>query len=78
MTEPTPDVNENSASRHPDDTHDQVAVPAPRLADELAKAQYEPLLPVEKRLIGYSLGIGLLLLGLMVWASRTLFDVSSH
>jgi hypothetical protein len=29
---------------------------------ELEKAPYEPLLPVEKKLIGWSLGIGLVLL----------------
>ena len=78
MTEPTPDSNDSSASHQTDPTREDVGTPAPRLADELAKAQYEPLLPVEKRLIGYSLGIGLLLLGLMVWASRTLFDTSGH
>jgi hypothetical protein len=55
---------------------DRQPPPAPRLADELAKAQYEPLLPVEKRLIGYSLAIGLSLLALLVWLSRTKFDVA--
>jgi len=73
MTEPPTNASENSSSPQLDDTHDKVAVPAPSLADELAKAQYEPLLPVEKRLIGYSLGIGLVLLVVMIWASRTLF-----
>jgi hypothetical protein len=29
---------------------------------DLEKAAYEPLLPVEKKLIGWSLGIGLVLL----------------
>ncbi len=47
--------------------------PEPSLADELRKAEYEPLLPVEKRLIAYSLGIGILLLGVLVWASKTMF-----
>jgi len=78
MTAPSANPNENSTSRQLDGTHDKVAVPAPSLADELAKSQYEPLLAVEKRLIGYSLGIGLVLLVLMIWASRTLFDVSGH
>ena len=76
MTDSTPDINENSRAGHSDETHHNAAAATPRLADELANAQYEPLLPVEKRLIGYSLVIGLLLLGLMVWASRTLFDVT--
>jgi len=34
----------------------------PNLARELAKAEAEPLLPVEKKLIGWSLGIGVALL----------------
>ena len=46
----------------------------PSLAEELAKAKYEPLLPAEKRLMTYSLGIGLLLLVLLVWVSRTFFE----
>lgn len=50
---------------------DHAAVP--RLVDELQKENYEPLLPVEKRLIGFSLGIGILLLGILVWTSRAAF-----
>jgi hypothetical protein len=34
------------------------------LRDEL-KAPAEPLLPIEKKLIGWSLGIGIVLLGLL-------------
>jgi hypothetical protein len=34
----------------------------PNLQDELNRAQYEPLLPIEKKLIGWSLGIGIVLL----------------
>ena len=32
------------------------------IGEEFRKAQVEPLLPVEKKLIGWSLGIGLVLL----------------
>jgi hypothetical protein len=32
------------------------------VGEELRKAQIEPLLPIEKKLIGWSLGIGLVLL----------------
>jgi hypothetical protein len=32
------------------------------LRDELRKAPVEPLLPIEKKLIGWSLGIGVVLL----------------
>ena len=34
----------------------------PNIARELAKAEVEPLLPIEKKLIGWSLGIGVTLL----------------
>jgi hypothetical protein len=34
----------------------------PNIRTELAKASYEPLLPVEKKLIAWSLGTGLVLL----------------
>jgi hypothetical protein len=33
-----------------------------KLQDELNRAQYEPLLPIEKKLVGWSLGIGIVLL----------------
>ena len=47
----------------------------PKIADELRKMEYEPLLPVEKRLIAWSIGLGVTLLGLLVWISYTFFDV---
>jgi len=34
---------------------------------------YEPLLPVEKRLIAWSLGLGIVLLGLLLWLSAAFF-----
>lgn len=46
---------------------------APKIAEEIKKMEYEPLLPVEKKLIGYSLIIGVVLLGLLIWASYTFF-----
>ena len=44
----------------------------PVLADEIKKmeAEYEPLLPVEKKLIGYTFGSGIVLLGILVLISR--------
>ena len=45
----------------------------PKLADELKKMEYEPLLPVEKQLIVGSLLLGVALLGLLVWVSRVWF-----
>jgi hypothetical protein len=36
------------------------------LHNELENAPVEPLLPVEKKLIGWSLGIGIMLLGVLI------------
>ena len=47
----------------------------PKLVEELAKMQEEPLLPVEKKLIGYSLILGVVLLVVLAWVSKTFFDV---
>jgi hypothetical protein len=45
----------------------------PKLADELKKLPYEPLLPVEKKLIAGSIILGVALLGFLVWVSYTFF-----
>ena len=50
----------------------------PDLARELAAIAYEPLLPVEKKLIAWSLVLGVVLLGLLLWASATLFPVTAR
>lgn len=44
-----------------------------RLAGELAAMRHEPLLPVEKKLIGWSLGVGVVLLGILMWLGTTFF-----
>ena len=44
-----------------------------KIADELKKMDYEPLLPVEKRLIAWSIGLGIVLLGILIWVSYTFF-----
>jgi hypothetical protein len=46
-----------------------------KIADELKKMQYEPLLPIEKKLLGWSIGIGIVLLGLFIWISYTFFSI---
>jgi len=50
----------------------------PKLSEELKKmeAEYEPLLPIEKKLIVWSLGLGIILLGVLVWVSYTFFPAS--
>ncbi|MEW5805002.1 MAG: hypothetical protein AB1847_23190 [bacterium] len=45
----------------------------PKLAEELQKMEYEPLLPVEKKLISWSIILGTVLLGMLVWVSYTFF-----
>ena len=45
----------------------------PRLADEIKKMEYEPLLPVEKKLIVWSIVLGIVLLGVLTWVSYTYF-----
>ena len=45
----------------------------PKIADELKRMQHEPLLPVEKQLIAWSLGLGVVLLAVLVWLSCRFF-----
>jgi hypothetical protein len=43
----------------------------PKLAEEMQKMPYEPLLPIEKKLIVWSLSLGIVLLVVLVLISRT-------
>ena len=45
----------------------------PKVAEEMKKIEYEPLLPIEKKLIGWSLGLGIVLLGILIFISYTFF-----
>jgi hypothetical protein len=45
----------------------------PKIAEELKKMEWEPLLPIEKKLIGWSIGLGVVLLGILIWISYTFF-----
>jgi len=47
----------------------------PKLAEEISKMdeEYEPLLPVEKKLIATSLILGTVLLGVLIVVSYTFF-----
>jgi hypothetical protein len=49
---------------------------SPRLAEEMGKMEYEPLLPVEKKLIAWSIVSGFVLLALLTWVSYTFFPAS--
>jgi hypothetical protein len=42
----------------------------PNIREELERAPVEPLLPIEKKLIGWSLGTGLVLLAVLTLITR--------
>ena len=44
-----------------------------KLVDELKKMEVEPFLPIEKKLVAWSIILGVVLLALLVWVSYTLF-----
>ena len=44
-----------------------------RLVEEMKGMEYEPLLPVEKKLIATSIALGVVLLFVFVWISYTFF-----
>jgi hypothetical protein len=47
----------------------------PKLAEELRAMEVEPLLPVEKKLVLYSIILGVGLLVALAWISATFFEV---
>ena len=49
----------------------------PNLVKELEQMEeeYEPLLPIEKKLIAWSIATGVALLGILVWLSHAYFEV---
>ena len=49
------------------------AAPEPKFAQELQNMQYEPLLPIEKKLIAWSLILGVVLIVLLAVLNKYLF-----
>jgi hypothetical protein len=45
-----------------------------KFADEIKKMEYEPLLPIEKKLLIWSISLGIVLLALLIWVSNTFFS----
>jgi uncharacterized integral membrane protein len=45
----------------------------PKISKELEKMADEPLIPIEKKLITWSIIIGVALIIILVWVSRTFF-----
>ena len=48
----------------------------PKIAEEMQKMPYEPLLPIEKKLIGWSLGLGIALLIVLLAVARLFLKAS--
>ena len=48
----------------------EIDATAPSIGAEMQKMAYEPLLPIEKKLIGWSLGLGIVLLFVLLAVSR--------
>jgi hypothetical protein len=42
----------------------------PNLSDELRKMEHEPILPIERKLVAWSIGTGVVLLAALVILSR--------
>jgi hypothetical protein len=49
------------------------ATDSSKLSTEMEKMEYEPILPIEKKLIGWSIALGVGLLFFLYWLSATLF-----
>ncbi len=49
------------------------ATEEPKFAEELEKMPYEPLLPIEKKLIVWSISLGVFLLGVLIWVDQAFF-----
>jgi hypothetical protein len=44
-----------------------------KIVEEMQKMEEEPLLPVEKKLIAYSIALGVVLLGILIFISYRFF-----
>jgi hypothetical protein len=45
----------------------------PKVGEEMQKMAYEPLLPIEKKLIAWSLGLGVVLMVILIIVTRIYF-----
>ena len=62
----------------PHEDRSKGSMPEPAsIGEEIAKIPYEPLLPIEKRLIVWSLVLGAALMGILFWVSQSFFAVTS-
>ena len=63
---------------HSSDPPESESTRTSSLAEELEAIPYEPLLPVEKKLILWSLSLGVVLLAILLWVSATFFPIAGH
>ena len=47
----------------------------PRIGEEIRKMPAEPLLPIEKKLIAWSLALGIVLLAILVWTGNSSIQI---
>ncbi len=47
----------------------------PKIGQEMQKMPYEPLLPIEKKLIGWSLGLGIVLMMILILINHAFFPI---
>ena len=47
----------------------------PKIREEIQKMAYEPLLPIEKKLIGWSLGLGIVLMVILVAVTKAFVHI---
>ena len=43
----------------------------PKISDELRNMEHEPILPIERKLVAWSIGTGVVLLATLVFLSRS-------
>lgn len=44
-----------------------------KIAEEIQKMEWEPLMPIEKKLVAWSISLGVVLLFALYWISATFF-----
>lgn len=42
----------------------------PKFSEEVKKMEYEPILPIERKLVAWSIGLGVVMLAILIAVSR--------
>jgi hypothetical protein len=59
-------------------SHEMEAEMQELLRHLVTQMECEPLLPVEKKLIGWSIGLGISLLGILYWVTNTFLPIGHY